>query len=100
MGNMNTRIDEHFEAQEEDLPTDLRCAHCGTGITRHVVRLYLDGQPVIDQNGRPVDYLTLDDATYVARNWRAYGGGRSLRDLSDKELNEMTRTVAVLDSER
>lgn len=78
------RIDEEWEAQE---------------VT--VVRLFRRGQPIVDTDGRPIDYSSIEDATYVARNWHVYGmppGG--LRDLSDEDLRARMRRVAAVDSER
>lgn len=65
------RVNDEFEARE---------------VT--VVRLFRNGEPIIDHHGQPVDYASFDDALHVAANWDQFRAPSclQLKAMSDEEL--------------
>lgn len=55
-----------------------------------VYRLYMDGKPITDADGRPQDYASEEEAQHVAANWDLYRAPTlvELRALSDTELDQ------------
>lgn len=83
------KINDRFEAAEIVIPEVVIAE-------RRVVRLFIDGQQIIDINGDPVDYESVEEARYVAEHWDDYRcpTWQELRSMSDDEV--MGRAVAAL----
>lgn len=77
------KINDEFEAHE-------------VKVVRSVVRLFRNGEPIVDEHGQPKDFESLDDACHVATHWDQFQAPTyaGLREMSDDQLlQRLTRST-------